>query len=180
MKATWEDYCMTPSADVGLSFNKPTCRKVCGDDKCYGTLTNPIPWRQQWYSRPEQFTEKGCCLFKTGICDYCCDEPEKTDDGIVLPARTSGPKWTRGSPNCYPGYYDRTHGQAYYGGNCRNGCEGGPAWRDSECRCACMPLKLTEEVRLDRFPLLGLAAIGLLSILYYVLGQCVFRKQDYV
>jgi len=44
--------------------------KICAVDNCKGTLTNGIPWGQQWIKVGDG-ASKGCCSFGMGACELC-------------------------------------------------------------------------------------------------------------
>lgn len=48
------------------------CRKTCYKDKCYGTLTNPVPWGKQWFNMGT-ISNSGCCFLRRGKCQQCCE-----------------------------------------------------------------------------------------------------------
>merc|ERR1712144_115728 len=51
-----------------------TCKDVCYKDKCYGTLTNPVPRGKTWH-RIKSSYKGGCCFLGRGKCDQCCSKP---------------------------------------------------------------------------------------------------------
>merc|ERR1712057_102136 len=52
-----------------------TCKDVCYKDKCYGTLTNPVPRGKTWH-RIKSSYKGGCCFLGRGKCDQCCSKPD--------------------------------------------------------------------------------------------------------
>jgi len=64
--------------------------KVCVEDNCQGTKTNPIPLGQKWESKGEA-SPSGCCAFGRGACTWC--EPPESSSDQDSTSHTSTPEY---------------------------------------------------------------------------------------